>query len=228
MAWPAALAVALWVYMLVSVSGLAHVFLPQLLQVHGTTFADPTRWVAVLNFNPLINLPEFLIGILAAKLFLSLDAGSGVVRRGRGAWLYVPAIVAEWIVLTHADKVPYAWMHSGLLLPAHAALIIGLGLEGGFVPRALGTRTMLLLGQSSYALYLVHGPLKSIWLAAGTRCGLPIVGYGWFALYAVASVSASVGVFLRVEEPMRRLILRRFGTPGRRIQLAFGEAGVAN
>jgi peptidoglycan/LPS O-acetylase OafA/YrhL len=227
-AWPAAISVALWVYMLASVSALAHAFLPRLLQAHGTTFADPTRWVAVLNFSPWINLPEFLMGILAAKIFLALHAGSGMVRRGRGAWLYVPAILVELLVLIHADKVPYAWMHSGLLLPAHAALIIGLGLGGGLVPRALGTRTMLLLGQSSYALYLIHGPLKSIWMVAGARWGLPIVGYGWFALYAVAAVGASIGVFLGVEEPMRRLILRRFGTPGRHIHLAFGEAGVAN
>jgi len=227
-AWPVALSVALWVYMLVSVSGLAHVFIPQLLQVHGTTFAEPTRWVAVLNFNPLINLPEFLIGILAAKIFLALHAGSGAVRSGRGAWLYMPAVLVELLVVTHADKLPYCWMHSGLLLPVHAALIIGLGLGGGPLPRALGTQTMLLLGQSSYALYLVHGPLKSIWLVAGARWGLPLVGYGWFALYAIVSVAASVGIFLGVEEPARRWVLRRFGTPGRQIHLAFGEAGVAN
>jgi peptidoglycan/LPS O-acetylase OafA/YrhL len=227
-AWPAALAAFFWLYMLASVSGLAHVFLPQLLRLHGATFADPTRWVAILNFNPLINLPEFLIGILAAKIFLALHAGSGPVRTGRGAWLYIPAIVVELLVLTHADKLPYPWMHSGLLLPAHAALIIGLGLGGGVVPRALGTRTMLLLGQSSYALYLIHGPLKSIWMVAGARWGLPIVGYGWFALYTVAAVGASIAVFLWVEEPMRRLILRRFGTPGRKVHLAFGEAVAAN
>jgi peptidoglycan/LPS O-acetylase OafA/YrhL len=211
-AWPLAVAVLLWAYMLLSVTVLAHQFLPQLLRATGTTFVEQVRWVSVLNFNPLINLPEFLTGILAAKILLALDAGSGWMRRGRGAWLYLPAILVELLVFTHADKVPYPWMHSGLLLPVHAALVIGLGLGGGLVPRALGTRTLLLLGQSSYALYLIHGPLKSIWLAAGARWGLPIVGYGWFALYATAAVAASLGVFLGVEEPLRRLILRR---PGR-------------
>jgi peptidoglycan/LPS O-acetylase OafA/YrhL len=202
--------------------------MPQLLHITGTVFVMQTRWVAILNFNPLINLPEFLMGILAAKIFLHLHEGSGYLRKGRGAWLYLPAMAVELLVFCHADRVPYSWMHSGLLLPAHAALIIGLGLGGGLFSRALSSRMMLLLGQSSYALYLIHGPLKSMWLVAGTRWGLPVVGYGWFAMYAAISVGASTLVFLAVEEPMRRVILRRFGTPGRQIHLSYGEAAATN
>jgi peptidoglycan/LPS O-acetylase OafA/YrhL len=48
---------------------------------------------------------------------------------------------------------------------------------------------------------------------AGARWGLPVAGYGWFALYATAAVAASIAVFLGVEEPMRRWLLRRFGMP---------------
>jgi len=137
-------------------------------------------------------------------------------------------MAVELLVFCQADRVPYSWMHSGLLLPAHAALIIRLGLGGGLFSRALSSRMMLLLGQSSYALYRIHGPLKSMWLVAGTRWGLPVVGYGWFAMYAAISVGASTLVFLAVEEPMRRVILRRFGTPSRQIHLSYGEAAATN
>jgi peptidoglycan/LPS O-acetylase OafA/YrhL len=99
------------------------------------------------------------------------------------------------------------WVHNGALLPLVALLVVSLALGGGAVGRVLGARPLVVLGEASYALYILHIPLLE-WGGAITRRFAPHFLASWvfpFAFLAVA-VLASILVFRRFEMPMRELL----------------------
>ena len=107
----------------------------------------------VLRYHPVLRLPEFLAGIVAARLFLD--------GRRVPAWAAVVAVVVVIAVL--ALGLPAPLVHNGLLVPAFIVLVLALAsMSPTMSPTmALSTssRWWQRLGDSSYALYLLHVPL---------------------------------------------------------------------
>ena len=87
--------------------------------------------------------------------------------------------------------------------PLVAALILGLALIDRPVIGVLNQRLLVLLGESSYALYLIHVPLAHLALIAGYDRPK-----GWIPV--VAALLLSVLIFKFYEEPMRRRIKAHF------------------
>jgi peptidoglycan/LPS O-acetylase OafA/YrhL len=149
-----------------------------------------------LKFNPLIRLPEFLLGMACGIWFRSHED-----RKHLATPLALGGVVAMGVILAGSHAIPYAVLHTGLLAPAFAALVLGLALQ----PRwsaVLEWRGLVLLGESSYALYLVHSFIVGMWLFAGTPPGTPT------PVRAVGGVLTSLVVALSayrfIEEPARR------------------------
>ncbi len=171
-----------------------------------------TPWTAVIKFNPLIRLPEFLAGIILCKLYLSLrQKPISILSPGNGAFLYLPGFALALGVITQGHHLPPAILHDGFLLPATAAMILGLSLGGGPVWRWLSHPTIVLLGQASYAMYLLHMPLYSYFAVAGKHLvHTDVAAWVLLLLYFIALIALSCATFLRLEEPLRRVILARF------------------
>jgi peptidoglycan/LPS O-acetylase OafA/YrhL len=153
-------------------------------------------WKNILSFNPLVRLPEFLVGMFAGRLFCS-------ARNDRQ--LAAPLVVAGTAVVAGlvliADRIPNPLISAGILSPAFAAIIYGLALRPQW-SAILETRALVLLGDASYSLYLLHSTVMSTvfdWtssLAWGLRA----------AVAFLAAVAASLLAYLLVEEPFRRLL----------------------
>jgi len=163
-------------------------------------------WLETLKYSPLARLPEFALGvILGAWHVRSGDAG-----RGGGA-LSVGAAAAVLAPMAAARSLPYPLLHNGLLAPLFAALIVGLARGGGPVHALLGTRPLVLLGEASYALYILHlhghpWTQRLLRLVDKDAARDPAAAF-WF--YAVAITAASVAVFLWIETPARRWLRHR-------------------
>jgi peptidoglycan/LPS O-acetylase OafA/YrhL len=171
-----------------------------------------TVWEKVVLFNPLLRLPEFVAGILVCRVYLQLqERRTGWVRAGRGAVLYLPGMALWVLVAAQQRHIPPAVLHNGLLLPASAAVILGLGLGGGTVWRWLCRPEIVMLGQASYGMYLLHMPLYSYFAAGSKRLGGG-AGVEWLLLlgYLATLLVLSWVTFVRLEEPSRRAILGRF------------------
>ena len=206
------LAISIWLMGLALTFGVARMKCQVLINMGATGTPAASFWSNLIKYDPLLHLAEFCAGILAAKLHLKLrDKRFRHWWLREGLWLYGPALILEVFVLTHSQWIPYGLLHNGLLVPVHVALLIGLSLGGQGLPRFLGSRPLVFLGQSSYALYLLHVATYS-WMHATFKHLSHILMSGlWFlALYSVLCVGLSCIMFAYVEEPARRLILKRF------------------
>ncbi|ADO69851.1 acyltransferase family protein [Stigmatella aurantiaca] len=171
----------------------------------------PDTWLKVAAYNPLLRLPQFLLGIVLGRLFCLR------VKDGQGAG---PAAPAQTWVAAGASLVLFAAPVSGAalafrdlaLMPTFALLIWGLAYGGGSLAWLLGRSWAVRLGEASYGLYILHNPLYFYLRLADHRWGPGLAGSSprrFFAVYVALSVLASMGVFLWLEEPARRWLRTR-------------------
>lgn len=186
------------VYVVVDADGLRRLGLPLDQHAHAL-------WLDVLRYHPLVRLPELLAGVVVARLVrdgLALPgwsagvaaAGVVVVVAGASVWWG-----GESTVLTH----------NGLFLPAFVVVIVALSTAPSSMPaRLLSARPFAVLGDASYALYLLHVPLF-YWLAGWSqrRTGVNILDDAFSAAVVVVLVIA-------VSVTAHRLVERRSARAG--------------
>ncbi len=169
-------------------------------------------WRNVLSFNPLVRLPEFVTGMLAGQLFgrhsrnthpLAPAAANGTgANPSKGATPLVLGglgVLVAMILL--AGEIPDPLISAGFLSPAFAAIIYGLALRPAWAS-FLEARWMVLLGEASYSLYLLHSLVIS-W-SFDALDFLP--GELRVTTCLAAAIGASLLSFWLVEQPARRLL----------------------
>jgi peptidoglycan/LPS O-acetylase OafA/YrhL len=166
---------------------------------------DEVLWSWYLKFFPLQRLPEFVAGIAAALLARRWSVSAGLAT----ATFLVSAAVFVGVGLSGA--IPYAFLHSGVLLPLFLGLVVVLGVaRGGAVVRALSSRTLVSLGHASYATYILHVPV--FLLVARFQPAIWDNGVG-VAAYMAGLAVVSLAAHRWFEEPLRRAIVRRWARP---------------
>jgi peptidoglycan/LPS O-acetylase OafA/YrhL len=153
-------------------------------------------WKNILSFNPVARLPEFLVGVFAGRLFLSAKN-----KRKLATPLIVIGVLVVLALVLITDRIPRPMISAGFLSPAFAAIIYGLALRPGWAA-FLGNRVLLLLGDASYSLYLLHSIV--IQPVYDRTAFLP-----WTLRVAVAllaAIAASVLSYWLVEEPCRKAL----------------------
>ncbi|NUM89449.1 MAG: acyltransferase [Bdellovibrionales bacterium] len=185
-----------------AVQGLGAWWEPGVFAWNGLNQGKPgySSWVMdFLQIHPVVHLPEFLMGICLSRL--------------RRLWIQPPvrsalammaiALMATAGAILHAERIPYLWLNSVFLVPAFAAVILGLAILPWQAPAWL-----MLLGEASYSLYILHVPLRD-WASAVKGRFLtgadPIV----FTLTVMLAVLVlSVASYRWVEVPGRKFLLR--------------------
>ena len=159
-------------------------------------------WLYVLKYNPLVHIPEFLIGVLAGRFFNSRGPSP---PPGQISHFVFSATVILAVLLV-GNVIPYPVTHTGLLAPLLAVLILSLA-SGGFAARALQPKWFVLLGQSSFALYVLHAPLWD-YLQWFFRDSV-VLNHG-FGLVALAGiVGLSVALYRWVRAPLTNALRRQ-------------------
>jgi len=163
-------------------------------------------YAAGATLNPLVRLPEFLLGCWLGGVFLarrpSWRAASPVAA---GASLAIITL-AIWAGLHQPFGVPQL-----VAAPLFAVLIFSVAAsrtpEHGFLAAA----PLVLLGESSYALYMLHGPLHGYALAAFNRAAPSTPDGTRFIAYAAVALAFSAASFRWLEHPTRVWIRARLG-----------------
>ena len=162
-------------------------------------------WKNILSFNPLARLPEFLVGVFAGRLFLSTENRRSLATPLVG--LGVLVVVAQVMMVEH---MPRPLISAGFLSPAFAAIIYGLALRPRWAAFLEG-RVLVLLGDASYSLYLLHSTI--IASVFDRTASLPSALRLTVAL--LAPVAASVLCYSLFEEPCRKLLRPRAARPAK-------------
>lgn len=148
--------------------------------------AGPITKVGTLLYAcPLIRWPQFLIGVASGLLFL----------RGVRVSVWYGTVVLG--VLFAASPLLTSDVVGSIAIAGFALLIHGLAGSSGRLSSVLSLRGVKLLGQASYAMYLIQEPIAK-YMGQGS--------WTWFFGYFAVLTVASLGVFWLIEEPCRKLL----------------------
>jgi peptidoglycan/LPS O-acetylase OafA/YrhL len=163
-----------------------------------------------IKFNPVLHLHEFIAGTCAALLVMRLgDQSRGVLKRFSG--LLLGASVAAFLLFFYFyPEIPFLLIHDGLLTPIFVTAIVALFAGSGLVHRLLSHPWLVVLGEASFALYLLHVPIWIILKYAPGGHSVPV-----YPIYLAGIVFLSVLSFKAFEGPSRQFILRALAAPSR-------------
>ncbi|WP_369139685.1 acyltransferase family protein [Modestobacter versicolor] len=169
--------------------------------------SDPTSAHRWLYRTPLVRVGDFLIGILAA--FVYLRVRDSLAAQRAGAWLAVTAVVFTVATAALPGTSWSVWSWDALYALPAAALVLGLALAPRHpMARFLGLRPMVFLGEVSFAFYLVHvTAVHMIGVAVPAQEGLGPQLVVRFAGLALA-LGLAVGLHIGIERPARPWVRR--------------------
>jgi peptidoglycan/LPS O-acetylase OafA/YrhL len=158
-------------------------------------------WLNVMKFFPLMRLPEFILGMATGLIFLKSKNPAKIAVPLLAAGLLSGALASAF-----SAQIPFAVLHTALLAPAFAAIVYGLALQPAG-SRFLRWGPLVLLGNASYSLYLLHSTIMGMYFFgnAGLRHTNPAGIVGAFVIIT----SAAILVFKFIEEPARRKLRGR-------------------
>ncbi len=169
-------------------------------------------WTNFIKFNPLIHLPEFLMGMAAGLLFLHHRPEPHLPAQSRAWPLTLAGLAATLALIALSPHIPYVALHTALLAPAFTVLIYGLALR----PRGIGfleTRPMEALGEASYPFYLLHTTLiLYFFLDMRTQTAKHQTALG-FVTWLLLITSIALLVDRLIERPLRRRLRPRVKAP---------------
>jgi peptidoglycan/LPS O-acetylase OafA/YrhL len=171
-------------------------------------------FLGVLNFNPIMRLPEFAGGVILGLLFLQRRSRD---RSGAPGWMpkliSTCAILLTLGVMAIPNLAPYPFLHNGAFFPLWCLLIYSLACSNLFATSARFP-ILLTLGEVSYGMYILQQPISNYVKLALLKVGhVSIKGdypnIAWLMVYLAALTIVSYFSYYRIEAPARSWIRRR-------------------
>jgi peptidoglycan/LPS O-acetylase OafA/YrhL len=171
------------------------------------------NWRNFLQYFPLFHLPSFLVGLALGRTFVQPSPG----RLGLQTLAFWGSLVALTGVLLGRSSLPaFFYSQPALILLFSGVIFFGAKTAAAQRDPILSSPLLILLGDASYALYILQAPLSSWFelllkrlanIDQWTRSPFLV------AVFFLLLTGASVLSFEFVEKPCRRLIQKRFRTP---------------
>ena len=177
----------------------------------------------LLYMHPLARLFEFACGMTGSFLFTGIQTRYQV-RPWIATLVEVCAVVAVALCARFSQETAGFICHylnlkepamiwlvfGGLMAIPFTILIFVFALGRGWISQALSVRWMVVLGEASYSIYLLHFTLISFFYykfeLSGTNPKLAL------AAYLLALPIVSIGSWMYIETPLRKWIVAKVGT----------------
>jgi peptidoglycan/LPS O-acetylase OafA/YrhL len=173
------------------------------------------------EMNPLLNLGTFTMGILLARWHTLYRRQHGPSPRSTltsGLALVLAIAAFSGAVVWH-PRPSQAVLGDGLLAPVFAALLWAFSNNRSVFSQWLSVKWLVVLGEASYGLYLIHFVTYQLFEALG---GVRIPAL--YPVYLLGSIGLSVLSLYYVETPARKWLLKRLQTRPRETMEAASDA----
>src|SRR5262249_16554498 len=155
----------------------------------------------------------FVVGIVLGKLYL-LDAHQRDDRKLKGAILSIGALSAIVAVMLVSESIPYLMLHNGFTSPLFFVMLYGLALGGGPLNCLLSWPFGVLLGDATYAMYILHTAIIAYTVVAVVdtikKGETPMSPMTFFFFSLIASTLLAIWIYRKFEIPWRRKIRKFF------------------
>lgn len=166
---------------------------------------------------PLFYFPHFAVGVTAARYFLFGQKLSEMARSimftAGFVGILATGATANW-TYSHPN-----WIYPDIAFtPLAALLIVGGTATTAWPGRLLSSRPLVILGDASYAIYILHWPLQSwIYQIVKRVPGFNTAAASASALYLVVVLLTAVATFFVVERPARLYLISKASSAFRRL-----------
>lgn len=161
-----------------------------------------SHWMFYIN--PVVRLLDFMIGILIYKLTFNTNKPNSTVLE-----IFAVCVLLIGVYIYSTFALPEILRAQLLYLPLMALMIYAFSNGTGLLSRLLKTKSLILLGEASFSLYLIHNPIISlanlIFLKASLN--IPLVLYA--ILLTIVCVIASVLTYKLIEKPTHNFLKKR-------------------
>jgi peptidoglycan/LPS O-acetylase OafA/YrhL len=168
------------------------------------TLGDPNSAHRMLYNFPLPRIFDFTLGILTAAYYLRREEN----RTNSKQWGYASYGIAAAIILFMASKLnylssfswdaSYAWLFALLILSIAES-------QQSVLSMFLSTKKAVLLGEASFAFYLIHVIALPLFDLSTQRSFAAAIAFEFMFLGLV--ITMSIGLHLSVEKPCRRWLI---------------------
>jgi len=156
-----------------------------------------------IELMPIFRMFEFFAGIAICTFQQSAIANLSSSQSSRIGWMaLIAAGILFFTAIQYANSIPLLVMSDGFLLPVYGLTILGLVNIRGWLQRLFSHHLFVLLGEASYAVYLLHGPLFN-YVASVHNMDSP----GMWVAYIGLIIGLSLVSFVWLERPARKKIL---------------------
>lgn len=182
--------------------------------------------------SPFVGIVNFMLGMLGASIFKWLN--SKKLPDGIVLWtiIEVAALYSLFVLHRFGDFPSRAvghvltgspWLYfsdSAISAPSFMVIIIVIGLNRGAISKMLTTKPLILLGETSFALYLIH-LLFFMWLTANRASLTEIPDWVQCFSYWTACFASAFALWALVEKPCRIKLKEWILTPKRKRDTSF-------
>ncbi len=192
-----------------------------LLSQAAETLDAPHVAVTTAKFHPLLHVGTFSLGILLARwqsLRRQRDGSSPLYGRSIAIALLFAGVVFA-LAIYKLNLLPGPNLNAGLLSPIFAMTIWACSGSSSLPARVLSAPWLVVLGEASFGLYLIHIPVLHLFEALhwdSVRALYPV--------YLALCIGLSVVSFYWIETPTRKWILKLFQTRPKETMEAASDA----
>jgi len=154
--------------------------------------------------SPLSRMVDFIIGIGIFQVYTQ----TGSVSRSKANILEITSVLLLLGLLWFHSSIPIRFRYAAYYWPAIALIIYAFAFQKGLLSKLLSLRFFTVLGEISFAFYMLHFLVIRLFSGLGNQHRAPSLSLNILILI-ISTLVLSLAVHYRIEKPLTRFIKQK-------------------